>query len=83
MGIISLEKAKEMICEGIAKCEGQTKFDDVGKAHLIITCDDHVDHVPIDDSNQWLGCYNCGEIVIAEEDRYGCGCHCPKCHAGL
>ena len=55
MTIISLDKAKQMIADGTAICDGRTKFDQFGKAHLIITSTQHVDHVAIDDSMDLTG----------------------------
>lgn len=28
-------------------------------------------------------CYACSEVVAPEDDRTGCGCHCPNCNATL
>jgi hypothetical protein len=55
MTIISLKKAKQMIADGTAVCDGRTQFDEFGRAHLIITSAQHVDHVSIDDSLDLTG----------------------------
>ena len=48
--------------------------------HLDAVCGEMAEFIMTDGK---VTCYCCGESVEPEDDRRGCGCHCPECQTTL
>lgn len=82
--IITRDQAVSAVNAGQATYDGVTT-DGADNGCWIITnnAEQRVDHAPISDDEQLVGCLECGILVMPEADKVGIGCHCPQCHLTL